>query len=339
MSREGLKKREGATIYDVAKKAGISIATVSRVINHPAKVSARTRDKVLSTMKELGFTPRAEARERARKEVGRIGVITPYFTHPSFVHRLRGISQALRGDSFELVIINLEDLNELESYLRIPGLNHRLDGLIVLSRKFTSSTLDILKEQSLPTVFVEFGEDKFSSVCIDNYKGGKMAARYLLDKGYKSFAVLTENELKIDVHPNMMRLEGFREVLEENGFTLPPEFIAYGSNDLDHSLEAAENLLRKTRPDALFATTDFLAVVLLKTAKRMGLSIPADMGLIGFDGTNTSEYMDFSTVDQSLEESGKLAVELLMKRIKTPQSSVQTIFLPLQVIERDTTTG
>ncbi|MBN2656943.1 MAG: LacI family DNA-binding transcriptional regulator [Spirochaetales bacterium] len=338
MSIEGSDKKEAATIYDVAERAGISIATVSRVINRPEKVSVTTRDKVFSAMRDLGFTPKAEARERARKEVGRIGVLTPYFTHPSFVHRLRGISRAIRGQSYELVIISLESLEEIESYLQSPGLSHRLDGMIVLSRKFETSTLKILMDRKLPTVFVEFGEEGFSGVCIDNIKGGEMAAEYLLDAGYNSFAVLTENELGIDVHPNMMRLSGFRETLRKRGIVLKEDDIGYGSNDMDQSQSAAEELLNRNIPDAIFATTDFLAVAVIKTAKKKGISIPGDMALIGFDGTNTSDYMDFSTVDQSLEESGELAVELLMKRIKFPKSSVQTIFLPLHITERDTTT-
>ncbi|MBB6478581.1 LacI family DNA-binding transcriptional regulator [Spirochaeta isovalerica] len=338
MSIEGLDKKEAVTIYDVAEKAGISIATVSRVLNRPEKVSPSTREKVFSVMKALGFTPKAEARERARKEVGRIGVITPYFTHPSFVHRLRGISEGIRGAAYELVIISLETLEEVESYLQSPGLAHRLDGLIVLSRKFESTTLKLLKEKKMPTVFVEFGEEGFSGVCIDNIKGGEMAADFLLQSGYKSFSVLTENEQGIDVHPNVMRVDGFRQALNRKGMVLSSENIGYGSNDMAQSLIAAEELLRSFRPEAVFATTDFLAVAVIKIAKKLDISIPEEMGLLGFDGTNTSDYMDFTTVDQSLEESGKLAVELLLKRIKSPQSPVQTIYLPLRITERRTTT-
>lgn len=335
MSIERSVKKDSATIYDVASKAGISIATVSRVINRPEKVSPKTREKVYRVMEELGFTPKAEARERARKEVGRIGVITPFFTYPSFVHRLRGISEALRGSAFELIIINLETQEDIENYLRSPGLSHRIDGLIVLSSKLEASTLEIINNQNIKTVFVEFGEDHFSGVCIDNYKGGEMAARFLTGQGYRTFGILTENELGINVHPNMMRLSGFQKYLGEN--PVPDNRIAFGGNSLEEATSAAEKLLGFTELDAVFATTDFLAIALMKAARKKGIAIPEDLGLIGFDGTNTSDYVDLTTVDQALEESGKLAVELLMKRIKSPESPIQTIFLPLTIIERETT--
>lgn len=325
------------TIYDIAEESRTSIATVSRVINHPGKVSEKTRLRILEIMERRGFIPRAEARERARKEVGRIGVITPYFTHPSFVHRLRGISYALRGDSFELVIINLETQNEIETYLRTPGLSHRIDGLIILSRKFSQTTLKILLEQAIPAVFVEFGEDDFSSVCIDNVKGGRIAAEYLMKKGFRDFAVLTENESSIDVHPNMMRIQGFRQFLEENKLSLDECNIIYGSSSMKDTIESIGEYLNHKQPEAIFATTDILAISFLKAARQKGIKIPQEIALIGFDGTNTADFMDLTTVDQSLEESGKLSVELLMKRIRKPNSPVQTIYLPLKVIERKTT--
>jgi LacI family transcriptional regulator len=336
VSIEASDLQNSVTIYDIAREAGTSIATVSRVINHPGKVSEKTRNRILQIMENKNFIPRVEARERARKEVGRIGVITPYFTHPSFVHRLRGISEALRGDSFELVIINLETHEEIETYLRTPGLFHRIDGLIILSRKFANPTLEILKEQLIPAVFVEFGEDDFSSVCIDNKKGGRIAASFLLEKGYKNFAVLTEDEPSIDVHPNVMRVSGFRERLEEVNLILEEQNVIYSSSSMAETIKSLEFFLESRQPDAFFATTDLLAVSVLKAAREKNIKIPEEMALIGFDGTNTSDYIDLTTVDQSLEESGKLAVELLMKRIKDPESPVQTIILPLKVIERET---
>lgn len=326
-----------ATIYDVAEKAEISITTVSRVINYPDKVSSATKEKVLKVMEDLGFTPKAEARERARKHIGKIGVITPYFTYPSFVHRLWGISEALKGTAFELVIINLDEKSAIEDYIRSPGLKDRIDGFIILSQKLAESTLRIIDDLCLKVVFVEFGEDNYSSVCIDNYKGGEIVADFLLSRGYKSFGVLTEKENKIKVHPNMLRVSGFLSALKAQKITLPAHMIFNTGNNLDEAIETAEKMLKHNLPEAVFATTDLLAVAVLKAARKMSIHIPADMGLIGFDGTSTSDYLDLTTVDQALEESGKLAVELLIKRINDNTGPVQTIFLPLTIIQRETT--
>lgn len=327
-----------ATIYDIAEKAGISIATVSRVINKPDKVSPKTRDKVFEIMKETGFIPKAEARERARKHVGRIGVITPYFTYPSFVHRLWGISEALKDRAFELVIISLDKKEDIENYLRSPGLNNRIDGFIILSQKLSQSTLKIIDELDLKIVFVEFGEDNYSGVCIDNYKGGEMVADFLLSKGYKTFSVLSENENEIKVYPNQLRVNGFLNVMNKRKISIDEKNIIYTKSNLEDAMISAAQLLQN-EPDAVFATTDLLAVAVIKMAKQMNISIPEDLGVIGFDGTDTSEYLDLTTVDQSLNESGKLAVDLLMKRIQNSSGTVQTIFLPLSIIERNTTTS
>lgn len=329
-----------ATIYDVAEKAGISISTVSRVLNTPDKVSNATKDKVFTVMKELGFIPKAEARERARKHVGKIGIIAPYFTYPSFIHRLRGITNALKGKPFELVIITLEKSCELNDYLQSPGLKDRIDGFIVLSQKFSKKTLKIIRDLSLNTVFVEFGEENYSSVCIDNYRGGEMVADYLCTKGFSSFGVLCEQEKHSEVNPNTLRADGFMTRLENLGFSSYKNQIKKTNNTLSDAIDSARELLKgEFRPQALFATTDFLAVAVIKAAKILGIVIPEDLSIVGFDGTNTSEYMDLTTVDQSLEESGKLAVELLLRHINNPKISTQTIYLPLKIIERDTVTN
>lgn len=330
--------KRAATIYDVAEKAGISIATVSRVLNNPEKVSLKTRDRVFEVMKETGFIPKAEARERARKHVGRIGVITPYFTYPSFVHRLRGISEALKGKAFELIIINLEGKEDIESYLRSPGLNNRIDGFIILSQKLHKSTLDIINDLLLRVVFVEFGEDNYSGVCIDNYRGGEIVADFLLARNYNTLAVLSENENELQVHPNQLRVNGFLNGLKKSQISISKNNIIYTGSDLETAMSSAVQLL-KNKPEAIFATTDLLAVAVMKSAKKMNISIPGELELIGFDGTDTSEYLDLTTVDQSLNESGKLAVDLLMKRIQNSSGPVQTIFLPLTIIERGTTTS
>jgi LacI family transcriptional regulator len=332
--------KDTSTIYDVAEKAGISIATVSRVMNTPDKVSTGTKEKTYAAMKELGFTPKAEARERARKNVGKIGVLTPYLTYPSFVHRLRGISETLQGTPFELIIISLKESEDIEDYLQTPGLKDRIDGFIVLSQKFNRRTMKIIEDLSFNMVFVEFGDDMHTSVCIDNFKGGELVAEYLINKGFTSFGVLSENENHIDVHPNTLRIEGFRDTLAKHKIDLPEEKIVFSNYNLNEAIVSAESLLIGVkRPKAIFATTDLLAVAVMKAAKKLSIKIPEELSLIGFDGTQTSDYMDITTVDQLLEESGKLAAELLIKHIKTPLSSVQKIYLPLKILERDTVTS
>ncbi|QEN03680.1 LacI family transcriptional regulator [Thiospirochaeta perfilievii] len=328
---------KNSNIYDVAKRAGISIATVSRVINTPDKVSSKTKDRVLSAMRELEFTPKAEARERAKKSIGKIGVIASNLKCLSFVHRLNGISTALNGTPYEIVIVPTKKDEDLGYYLSTAELKNNLDGIIVLSQKLENKTLKILKEISAHVVFVEFGERDFSSISIDNNYGGSLVASYLLDRGYRSFSILTEEESNLKLHPNQMRVTGFINQLIKKGINIPNDMIKYSSVDFDESVKVARELLKDiVRPQAIFATTDLLAAATLKAARELEISVPNELAIIGFDGTDTSNYLNLTTVDQSLEQSGKLAVELLLKRIKNPKDPIQNIYLPLKIIERGT---
>lgn len=328
---------KSANIYDVAQKAGISIATVSRVLNNPDKVSKKTKDIIFSVMKELGYTPKAEARARAKKDTGRIGVISTDLTYPSFIHRLRGISEALEGTPYELVIITMKDKKDIDYYLRSIELTEKLDGLIILSQKLNESTLNLLNELGVNVIFVEFGENNFSSIVVDNNLGGVLVADYLINKKYSSFSILTEEENNKNVHPNQMRVTGFMNRLKEKGASISTNMVFFGSDNLQYSIKVAEKILTKeVLPQAIFATTDLLAVAVIKAAKKLNILIPGQLGVIGFDGTNTSDYLDLTTVDQSLEESGRLAVELLLKKIKKPDDPVHNVILPLKIIERDT---
>lgn len=326
-----------STIYDVAQKAGISIATVSRVINTPEKVSHKTKEKVFNVMKQLNFIPKADARARAKKDTGRIGVITLNMTYPSFSHRLRGISKTLEETPFELIIITVKNMEDINYYLRSTTLTDKLDGLIILSHKFSKHTLTLLEELNIKTVFIEFGEENFTSVVIDNYKGGQMVADFLISKGYNHFSILTEKENRKNVLPNQLRVSGFINRLKENSRSIKNDKIFYTNEELESGIKTAELILKsKNRPEVIFATTDLLAVCVIKVAKQLNISIPKELGVIGFDGTNISDYMDITTVDQSLEESGSLAAQLLIKSIKTDSSSINKVLLPLKIIERKT---
>jgi len=143
------------TIYDVAKRAGVSITTVSRILNAPDKVHSETRQKVLTAIDALGFVPKAEARARAMQRTGRIGVISPFFTAPSFMQRLRGIAETLSPENYELVVYTVDSTDHLQGYLSSLPLTGNLDGLIILSLPVGESEVRRLIEHSLPTVLLE----------------------------------------------------------------------------------------------------------------------------------------------------------------------------------------
>lgn len=326
------------TIYDVARTAGVSIATVSRVLNEPGKVNEETRGAVLEAIDRLGYVPKAEARARAMQQNRRIGVITPYFTAPSFVQRLRGVASALKETSYELVIYTVESSEKLYHYLETLPIYHYLDGLIILSLQFDDHFAHRLLDYHLETVLVEYPHSVLPSVEIEDVRGGKMAAEYLAGKGHKIFGFVGDTVVpEFGIHPITLRLAGYRQQLSELGTPLLDENVLTIEYDVEATQQAARDyLLRKNRPTAIFAATDLQAIAIIKAARELGLRVPQDLAVMGFDDLDVAEYVGLTTIRQHLDESGKIAAELLVSRISDPNRPVQHIHMPLSLVERDT---
>lgn len=327
------------TIYDVAARAGVSIATVSNVINLPSRVKPATLSRVLATIDALGFVPKSEAIARARKGVNRIGVVAPLTTYPSFSLRLRGIIEALRDKPFEVVVYDQASLAVREAYLTSLPISRRLDGLIVMSLPFDNAVTQRLLEHKLETVLVEFGGQAFSSVEIDDVAGGRMAAEYLWAAGHRRLAFVGEREISnFIVKQCAQRLEGFRTALEATGFILTEPYISLGLPGVEETKQQTFGLLDLPEPPtAIFAHSDLQAVGVLKAARERGLSIPEDLAIVGFDDLDIADYLGLTTIRQPLIESGKVAARLLLTRLADPAASVQRVTLPLTVVERETT--
>jgi LacI family transcriptional regulator len=326
------------TIYDVARLSEVSISTVSRVLNTPHLVREKTRNAVLSAIDELNFTPKADASARARKDFERIGVLTPYFTAPSFVQRLGGIAAALDKTKYELIIYSVESLDQLEGYLSMLPVSRRLDGLIIISLPIDDAFSLRLQQYNLETVFIEYSKPGFSSIEIENERGGILAAQFLVQKGYRSFAFLGDaGEQIYSVHPSDQRLNGYRKGLSEAGFNLPDEYICLMPYSRERVVDQAGTLLDlPKRPEAIFAASDLQAIGILKAARMRNLRVPDDVAVIGFDDLDISDFMELTTIDQELNESGRLAAELLLDRIAERKRPHQNIRLPLSIVERST---
>ncbi len=326
------------TIYDVASAAGVSIATVSRVINAPQKVNPATLSKVLYTIEALGFEPKAEARARAMKVTRRVGVITPFFTEPSFVQRLRGVSDVLTKRGYELVIYTVDSLSRLNHYLETLPFTGDLVGLVVLSMQVDVARAKRLLEKGLETVLVENTYPFLSSVEIDDFAGGEMVADFLASRGHRELAFIGDEKVpEQSVHPIPNRLKGFRFGLEKRGISLVDEWICLAPFHIEGARQRALELLNTPkRPTAIFASTDLQAMGVMQAARDHGLRVPDDLAVVGFDDLDIAEYIGLTTVRQHLDESGRIAAELLLSRISDPSRPVHHTKLPLQIIERVT---
>jgi LacI family transcriptional regulator len=333
-----LSKTTTPTIYDVAATANVSIATVSRVINNLGKVKPETRTVVLEAIDALGFIPKADARARAIRTQRRIGVITPFFTAPSFVQRLRGVAAALGPSPYELVIYTVTNSKHLSNYLDTLPLTGNLDGLIILSLELDDHYVQRLLDHHLETVLVEYPHALLSSVEIDNEDGGKQAAEYFYKKGFRRFAFVGDTSTaEYGIHPISLRLNGFRKELLHLGAKLPDTQIMIAPYDINKTRERAIAFLQNQElPLAIFAATDLQAISLIQAARQLNLRVPEDVAILGFDDLDMAEYFNLTTIRQHLDESGEIAVEMLLSRLANPNRTVQISKLPLEIIERGT---
>lgn len=327
-----------ATVYDVAAQAEVSISTVSRVLNAPEKVKAPTRARVMAVIDELSFVPKAEAVARSRRKHGRIGVLAPFLTYPSFVQRLRGVTTALSASPYELIIYYVDSMARLESHIASLSLTRRLDGLILMGLSLTDAAAERLRGAGIEAVPIEFLQAGFSSVEIDNEAGGRLAAEHFLALGHRRLGFVGDADPPdFAIRNSERRLAGFRAAIEEAGLSLPDEVIGLAPHGLETARQQGHRLLSLPEPPAaIFAQSDTQAMGVLRAARERGLAVPQDVAIIGFDDVEIAEYIGLTTIHQPLEESGRVAVELLLARLADPARPPQRVQLPLTLVRRDT---
>jgi len=328
------------TIYDVASQAGVSISTVSLALNAPSRVRDETLERIHAAIDELGFVPKTEAIARARRGVGRIGVIAPFTTYPSFSRRLNGVLSYLRGQSYETVVYDHEGAGT--SLLSSLPLTRRLDGLIVMSLPLSDEVVQRLLDRDLPTVMVELERPGFSAVTIDNDAAGELVADLLTKRGHRRFAYLGEGGTKPHPHDRILQSEarflGFRRALERRGLSLTDEYVRLVRHQLPLATEGAGRLLDLPEPPtAIFAHTDVLASGVRHAARRRRLDVPRDVAVVGFDDSDLAEHLGLTSVRQPFEESGELAATLLLGRLRDANRALQGVSLKLTLVERETT--
>lgn len=329
-----------ANIYDVARESGFSIATVSRVLNDPYKVATETKVRIQKAMEELEFRP-SEGKVPSGGKFKRIGVLSTFSTAYSFVERQLGILQSLPAARYEMVVYNVENEEQLDNYLGLFLRSNRVDGIVLLSLPFSGWHTESYRRLEIPVVSIErdLSTIGISSVVVDNVKGGRLAAEYLTSLGCRRMAFIGDGG-----NPNYvycaaaLRLEGFSSYLEEAGIPLNPDHVHFHYLGLDHAYRVAGELIdRPNPPDAVFAASDFEAVALQKIARELGVRVPEDLAILGFDNVSLSRYLDITTIDQHLCESGRTSVEMLIHQMANPDSVSRRIELNLQVVERSTT--
>lgn len=326
-----------ATIYDVARVAGVSITTVSNVLNKPNRVGAATRQKVLEAVDSLGYVPKADAISLARKRMNRIGVVAPFTSNASSHRRLSGVLEALSGQNIDVSVFNEESAAAADSahVLATVPIKASLDGLIVMEKAIEDSVEERLVKHGVPVIVVDAPSSRFSTVGIDHREGGRVAARHLLELGHRRIGYLKQSQASDYESQARMRLAGFAdEVQAVPGAELT---VVQAVASRSAALSAAHELLdRPDRPSAVMAHYDEMATAVLSVARDLGINVPADLSVLGFDDGPVAEGAGLSTVRQPLEESGTLAANQLLADLRASSPRMATT-LDVELVERSTT--
>ncbi len=318
------------TIAEVASRAGVGVATVSRVLNGSPAVSEETRRRVRGVIDELGYEPSAAARALSTGRTRTVGVVTPFFTQPSVVERLRGVSRAIADGGYQLVLF---DLARPDRLARLP-VGGRIDGLLCVSMCPSEPDLARLRAAGISVALVDDEHPELPSVAIDDVAGGRLAVEHLLELGHRRIAFVGDDEESPwGFRSSARRRVGAAAALAEAGGRL---IVRRGPHGRRHARALAARLLAlDDPPTAIFAGSDLQAVGVLEAAEAAGMSVPGDLSVIGFDDVELARYVGLTTVSQPLETSGAQGARLLIEAMGgAPRRSCR---LDLHVVRRATT--
>ncbi|HCI81391.1 MAG TPA: LacI family transcriptional regulator [Ktedonobacter sp.] len=314
--------QEKLTIIDIARMAGVSKATVSRVLNNNPTVDEEMRERVMRVVREHDFVPNVTARGLAGGHTHLIGVLAPPLVWPAVPEIMRGVAEYIEYTDYEIVLysINFENVERNHSDILDRILTLRLaSGLLAIFPGALSHYLTQHFQHGLPVVMIDDQEapTRIPSVGIDNKASAYTATRHLLELGHTRIAHIRGPE---NYYCAMERYDGYRQALQEAGITPDPSLLLQGSFEPISGRECAEALFSRSRaiwPDAIFASNDQMAYGVLAYAEKHGIHVPEEVSVIGFDDNILSAHMrpPLTTIHQPFSEMGYKATEILLTMI------------------------
>ncbi|HEU4323993.1 MAG TPA: LacI family DNA-binding transcriptional regulator [Roseiflexaceae bacterium] len=329
------------TIEQIAQIAEVSRSTVSRVLNEHPSVRPEVRDRVLRVIKEYNYTPHAAARSLAGSRTDIIGLLIPrtagvIFADPFFGCIIQSVTETCSSMGYYLMLSMITAEMEESFYNRTLRSRH-FDGIILLSSDVDDPLLPLLIKDQMP--FVLIGSHPYfqnlTTIDADNREGARAATAHLLELGHKRIGTIT-GPLQMD--SAIARRDGYKRALLEAGIPIVPELIISSDYTQEGGYHAAQYLLRQTvRPTALFVGSDTMAMGVLRACHELGLRIPQDIALVGFDNLPTAQYANppLTTVNQPITEMGATAVRVLIERIKNTRYDHRQLRLPTHLVVRE----
>ncbi len=329
--------RKRVTIKEVAKKAGVSTATVSRVFNNIGPVDQKTRRRVQQVAKRLHYTPNAVGRSLSTKRTDAIGLLLPDIFGEFFSEVIRGADQTAQQNRYHLLVSGSHThRDEIEAALRL--MNGRVDGLVIMSPHLDAQTLKTNLPLNLPVVLLNCFVDgvSFDSLNIDNFGGACAMARHLIQHGHQRIAVIKGTEKNLDAEE---RLRGYRQALHENRITPCATWEIAGNFAEASGYEAIKKILAlQPRPTAIFALNDSMAIGALSALREIGVDIPREIALVGFDDIPVARFLSpaLSSVRVSINELGATAVQKLVHAIREKNDHTkQHVVIPTSLALRE----
>lgn len=333
------QRMDTPSIRDVAERAGVSVATVSRVLNRTARVAPSKAADVQRAIDDLGFRPNSLARALSLGRTGTVGVVAPFFTHWGTLGRLRGITDRVAAEDYDLMIFDVETPKQRTDALVKLARRDRVDGLLVVSVPLADDEVSRLRRDALPVVLVDVAHPALSRVTIDDVDGGRIAAEHLIERGHTRIGFvgdLPENPLGFT--SSEYRLAGYRDALVAAGIAVDERLVRRGVHGRESARAMASDLLAAPAPpSAVFAASDTQAIGVLEAAAAAGLDVPGELAVVGFDDVEIAGILGLTTVRQPLALIGGDAMQLLLAELSGGPGDPVEIVHPLTLIQRRTT--
>lgn len=327
-----------ATIKDVAKRAGVSTTTVSHVINKTRFVADDTKAAVWAAIKELNYSPSAVARSLKVNNTKSIGLLATSCEAPYFAEVIESVENSCYEKGYTLILCNSHNnLGKQKAYLQMLA-QKRVDGLLVMCSEYPDPLISMLEDyRNIPMVVMDWGTSRgdFTDSIIDNsFHGGYLAGRYLIDRGHRDIGAIPGS---LERNTGIGRLTGFKKAMEEAKITIKDEWIVQGDFEPESGYKAMMQILsHKQRPTAVFCGGDIMAMGAICAADEMGLRVPQDISIIGYDNVRNARYFTpaLTTIHQPKERLGQMAFTMLLDRIVNKREDAQTIEVHPRLVER-----
>lgn len=326
-----------ASIKDVAKEAGVSIATVSRVLNDVDVVNEDTKKKVLEAIKKLGYRPNIVARSLKTQKSRTIGIVIPDISNQFYPEIVRGAEDVANIYNYNIILCNTDlDPDKEMEYLKVLK-EKMVDGVIYMSNSLEPETLELIKDLQMPIVLVETTDkdNSYPSVTIDNEQGAYDGTKYLIEKGNKKIAYIGLH--KDAVNAAAFRYNGYKKALIENGIELDEAICYFGGLKAEDGYNAIDSMIKNNKIDAAFCASDEIAMGAINALRENGIRVPEDVDVMGFDDIYSASifYPKLTTIAQPMYDMGSVGMRMLIKSIDKAELTENHFILPHQLIERN----